>query len=321
MALFDRGDLEQISLMIAIGDKYKSAKLLEALPESLRAQVIYLANQLSVQTPQSIQRLNQSLKIDVGSILGLKQDAEKLASMVALVSPPIAADLLKRLIVLDQELAHRLAENIFFFDDIIKMPDYALQICLFEIGRHGIGLSDIASALWGCDHEIKDKFLRNISKRRAQVIEDELSYFEDLPAEVVFEAKQKCAALISQYAAQQGLVIPRPNGDTIIWLETVGRLPNDLQQVVDKKLETIVAMKESDLAKFLLEIPHITLTLCLLCAKNEIKQKILHCAPRSGQRQYAETEPLALRNGVYFQQVLDAFCEMDEIYQSNFNKK
>lgn len=321
MALFDRGDLEQISLMIAIGDKYQSAKLLESLPENLRAQVIYLASQLSVQTPQSIQRLNHSLKIDVGSIFGLKQDVQKLASIVALVASPIAADLLRRLMLLDQDFSHHLAEKIFFFDDIIKMPDYALQICLFEFGRHGIGLSDIASALWGSDSKLKDKFLKNISKRRAQVIEDELSYFEDLSDEAVLEAKQKCAAFISEYAAKQGLVVPRPNGDTIIWTETAGRLPNDLQQVVDAKLEPIVAMKEADLAKFLLEVPHLTFVFCLLCARSEVKQKIFNCAPRSAQRQYEEMEPLTLRNGVYFQQVLDAFGALDEIHQSNFIKK
>lgn len=69
----------------------------------------------------------------------------------------------------DPELATQIRALMFTFDDVLKLDDRSLQELLREISSE-----DLAKALKVVDEGLRDKFYRNMSKRGAEMLKEEL---------------------------------------------------------------------------------------------------------------------------------------------------
>lgn len=70
---------------------------------------------------------------------------------------------------LDADLAQRIEEEMFVFGNLVNLEDSAIQLILKEVDT-----ADLTVALKGSSQELRDKLFRNMSKRAADMLRDDL---------------------------------------------------------------------------------------------------------------------------------------------------
>jgi flagellar motor switch protein FliG len=168
------GERPQV-LAVVLGYTNRSSGLafLACLPEGTAIEVVYrFALMYSVQ-PAAMMELREMLAETLGAHLeehsttigGVRNAAELLNGMGEL-----AADkMLDAIRQVDPELADRLREKMFTFDDLLNLSDQALQAILRAVPSERLG-----PALRATPTTVRERVLGNISKKAADYLRDEL---------------------------------------------------------------------------------------------------------------------------------------------------
>jgi flagellar motor switch protein FliG len=69
----------------------------------------------------------------------------------------------------DPDLAQKIMDKMFVFDDVIKLDDKAIQMVLKEVAS-----DTLIVALKGAQPELKEKILANMSSRAAETLREDL---------------------------------------------------------------------------------------------------------------------------------------------------
>lgn len=163
-----------IALVLSYIDPDQAADVLHFLPERQAGDaVLRLANLDSLQ-PSALRELNEVLdeqlsgdsqSVQVSAIGGPKVSAEILNR----VDTALSATIMEHLRAQDEELATKVQDQMFVFDDLINVDDRSMQTLLREISSDTLIL-----ALKGSNAGLKEKFLGNMSKRAAEMLRDDL---------------------------------------------------------------------------------------------------------------------------------------------------
>ena len=111
----------------------------------------------------------------------------------------------------DPDLAEEIKKKMFVFEDIITLDDRSIQ----KVMRH-VDTSDLAKALKAVDPEVQDKIYRNMSKRAAQMLKEDMEYMGLIRLKDVEEAQQKIVNIIRKLEEQGEIVLSRNAEDEII---------------------------------------------------------------------------------------------------------
>jgi flagellar motor switch protein FliG len=96
---------------------------------------------------------------------GVRTAAEILNFMSSAEEDAVVASLR----ALDADLAQRIVDEMFVFENLIDIEDTAIQLILKEIDT-----ASLTIALKGAPDELRDKFFRNMSNRAAEILRDDL---------------------------------------------------------------------------------------------------------------------------------------------------
>jgi len=110
----------------------------------------------------------------------------------------------------DQDIADAIRREMFTFEDIIRLDNRTLQTIIMQID-----IRDIALALKGADEALKNKFIRNMSERMAEALEEELESLGPTRWSQINEAQRKICDLILQLEEQGKVVLPG-RGEVIV---------------------------------------------------------------------------------------------------------
>jgi flagellar motor switch protein FliG len=100
----------------------------------------------------------------------------------------------------DGEMHGKIKDLLFIFDNLLDIDDRGIQAVLREVG------SDVlAIALRGAEPEVQDKILRNMSKRAAEILKDDMEARGPVKLADV-EAAQKEIIVIVQRLAEEGTI-------------------------------------------------------------------------------------------------------------------
>ncbi|CNI73411.1 flagellar motor switch protein FliG [Yersinia mollaretii] len=101
----------------------------------------------------------------------------------------------------DQELAQKIIDEMFLFENLVDIEDRSIQRILQEIENESLII-----ALKGADAPLRDKFFRNMSRRQADIMMEDLGSRGPVRMSQV-EAEQKSILLIVKRLAESGEVI------------------------------------------------------------------------------------------------------------------
>jgi flagellar motor switch protein FliG len=94
----------------------------------------------------------------------------------------------------------RIKDLLFVFDNLLAIDDRGIQSLLREVGS-----DTLAVALRGAEPEVQEKILRNMSKRAAEILKDDMEARGPVKLAEV-EAAQKEIVTTAQRLAEEGTI-------------------------------------------------------------------------------------------------------------------
>ncbi|CAQ84708.1 MULTISPECIES: flagellar motor switch protein FliG [Photorhabdus] len=110
----------------------------------------------------------------------------------------------------DSELAQKIIDEMFLFENLIDVDDRSIQRLLQEISTDSLLI-----ALKGCNQQLRDHFLNNMSQRAAEIMRDDLANRGPVRMSQV-ESEQKAILLIVRRLAESGEIILNGGDDSYV---------------------------------------------------------------------------------------------------------
>ena len=111
----------------------------------------------------------------------------------------------------DPELAEEIRKLMFVFEDITLLDDRSLQMVLREVEN-----KDLSLALKGVPNEVANKIFKNMSKRAADMLREEIEFMGPVRIRDVEEAQQKIVNIIRKLEDSGEIIVSRGKGDEVI---------------------------------------------------------------------------------------------------------
>jgi flagellar motor switch protein FliG len=150
-----------------------SSEILKLFTERQRNEVMLRIATMEGIQPTALKDLNEVLfqvlqgtdKVRKSSLGGVKAAAE----MINLMGANIEGTVIESIRGHDPDLAQKIMDKMFVFDDLIKLDNKAIQTLLKEVASDAL-----ISALKGAQPELKEKILSNMSSRAAETLREDL---------------------------------------------------------------------------------------------------------------------------------------------------
>ncbi|QXZ09040.1 flagellar motor switch protein FliG [Comamonas sp. Y33R10-2] len=200
-----RAEHPQIVAAILVHLEYEqAAAVLMQFHERFRSEVMLRVATLEGIQPTALKDLNEVLfkvlaggdKIRKTSLGGVKTAAEMLNQMAGNADVAVL-DTIRNY---DPELAQKIMDKMFVFDDLIKLDDRSVQMVLREVVSE-----TLIVALKGGSMEVRDKILANMSMRAAESLREDLEGRGPMRLSEV-EAQQKEILKVVRRLVEEGQV-------------------------------------------------------------------------------------------------------------------
>jgi flagellar motor switch protein FliG len=110
----------------------------------------------------------------------------------------------------DAELGELIKDALFVFDNLLKVDDRGMQAILRDVQAH-----TLAIALKGADEEISEKIYKNMSKRAAEILRDDIASKGPVRLSEV-ETAQKEILAVAMRLAEEGTIVLAAGGDEFV---------------------------------------------------------------------------------------------------------
>jgi flagellar motor switch protein FliG len=169
-----RNEHPQIVAAILVHLEYdQTAQILKQLPDRMRNEVLMRVATLDGIQPAALKDLNEVLSNMLAgsdrtrkSQLGGVKSAAEILNMMGSSMETTVLDYIRES---DGELAQKIMDNMFTFDDMIKLDDKSIQMVLKEVQSESLVIS-----LKGATPELRERIFKNMSSRAAETLREDL---------------------------------------------------------------------------------------------------------------------------------------------------
>jgi flagellar motor switch protein FliG len=192
-------------------DYDQAADVLKTFTERQRNEVLVRIATLDGIQPNALQDLNEVMskvlaggeKMRKTSLGGVKAAAE----MINMMGTSVETAVLDFIREADNDLAQKIMDNMFTFDDLEKIDDKGIQTMLKEVQSESLVI-----ALKGATPEMREKVFRNMSTRAAETLREDLESRGPVRVSEV-EAEQKEMLKIVRRLSDEGQIVLAGGGD------------------------------------------------------------------------------------------------------------
>ncbi len=206
-----RGEHPQtIALIFSILSSKKACEAVGLLPEKIQGEVITRMAYM--------ERVDQSVLRDIENVLRDELQSvvfgegrqlggvEVVANILNQMDKTLEEDILGKLEESNPELAERIKQLMFTFEDLSQLDDKGIQILLKEISSE-----DLSIALKGASDAIKGKIFANMSERAAAMLKEDLEAMGPVRLSDVEQAQVKIAMTAKRLDSEGKIAISRGN--------------------------------------------------------------------------------------------------------------
>lgn len=206
---------QTIALIMAYLDPDQAATVLSSLTPEQQADVAKRIAIMDRTSPDVIRDVERVLERKLSSLV--TQDFTTAGGIEAVVEVLNRVDrttektIIENLEVDNPDLAEDIKRKMFVFEDIVQLDDRSLQMVLREVDQ-----KDLSLALKATPEEVAAKVYKNMSKRAADMLREEIEFMGPVKIRDVEEAQQKIVGVIRNLEDKGEIVISRGNGDEMI---------------------------------------------------------------------------------------------------------
>lgn len=194
-----------VAIVLAYLEKEHAAEVLALLPEQLRVDVVLRVATLDKVQPDALQELNEILETQVTGGKGFEASTvgglKTAAGILNYMDSSIESELMEKVRELEPEMGQEIENLMFVFENLLDVDDRNIQVLLREISSDSLVI-----ALKGADEQMRDKLFKNMSKRAADMLRDDLEVKGPVRVSEV-EVAQKEILAIARRMAEEGTIV------------------------------------------------------------------------------------------------------------------
>ena len=206
---------QTIAMILSYLTSAQAALVIGALPPEKQADVAKRIAMMDRTSPDVIKEVERVLEKKLSSLVN--QDYTIVGGVDAIVNILNTVDrttekhIMESLEIEEPELADEIRKKMFVFEDILLLDDRAIQRVLRDVDN-----ADLGVALKAANEEVQNVIFKNLSKRLAAMIKEDMEFMGLVRMKDVEEAQQKVVSVIRKLEDSGEIVISRGGGDEIV---------------------------------------------------------------------------------------------------------
>ncbi|MBC7690454.1 MAG: flagellar motor switch protein FliG [Methylotenera sp.] len=196
------------ALILAHLEPNKKCEVLKRLPEAIQTEVVLRISNLDFISPSLIAQVDEVLKQELATLGSIDTQQlggiQPIAEMLNVMDKTSEQNILARVEEKDPQLAEEIRKLMFVFDDIVFVDDRGMQMLLKEVPN-----DKLVMALKTAPEEIKEKIFKNISKRAADLLKEDLESMGPVRISDVENAQQEIINVAKRLEAEGKIMISR----------------------------------------------------------------------------------------------------------------
>ncbi len=206
---------QTIAMILSYLSPGQAAMIVSALAPDKQADVakrIALMDRTSPDVIKEVERvLERKLSTLVNQDYTIVGGVDAIVAILNTVDRSTEKHIMESLEIEEPELADEIRKKMFVFEDILLLDDRAIQRVLRDVDNN-----DLAVALKAANEDVQNAIFKNLSKRLAAMIKEDMEYMGPVRMKDVEEAQQKIVGIIRKLEDSAEIVISRGGGDEII---------------------------------------------------------------------------------------------------------
>jgi flagellar motor switch protein FliG len=162
-----------IAIVLSFLDADQAAQVITQFPERQRADIMMRVATLEGVQPAALQELDEILERQLSGNTRVQSSnmggVKTAANILNMVDGAIESGIMDQILEADADLGQEIQDNMFVFDNLIEVDDRGIQTLLREVASDQLLL-----ALRGADPSLRDKIFKNMSRRAAEMLKDDL---------------------------------------------------------------------------------------------------------------------------------------------------
>jgi len=202
---------QTIALVLSYLDADKAASILATFSPEWQIEIARRIAMMDVASPEIVQQVEQVLQEKLTTTTSQRHVAQNgidsIVSILNSVDRSTEKNILDTLQDEEPDLAEEIKQRMFVFDDIAFLDNRSIQRVLMEVQNQ-----DLSLALRMTSQGVKDAVFKNISKRREEGLQEELSSTEPVRLKDVEDAQGRIVTVVRKLE-EDGVIIISRNGE------------------------------------------------------------------------------------------------------------
>lgn len=195
-----------IAIVMAHLDSDQAAEALKLLPERTRADVLLRIATLDGIPPNALSELNEIMERQFAGNQNLKSSTiggvKCAANILNFLESGQDQGVLQAIGKVDADLAGKIQDQMFVFDNLVDLDDRAIQTLLREVSGDKLGL-----ALRGAEARVREKITRNMSQRAAEILLEDMEARGPVRLSDVEAAQKEILTLVRRLADEGAITL------------------------------------------------------------------------------------------------------------------
>jgi flagellar motor switch protein FliG len=206
---------QTIALILAYLEPNKASVILQNLPHDVQSDVARRIAIMDRTSPEVLREVERVLEKKLSTLSSEDYTAAggvgSIVEILNLVDRSSEKQIVEALEEEDPELAEEIKKRMFVFEDIVMLDDRSIQKVMREVDQQ-----ELSKALKSVDTEVQDKIFRNMSKRAAQMLKEDMEFMGPIRLKDVEEAQQKIVSIIRHLEDTGEIVVARAGEDELV---------------------------------------------------------------------------------------------------------
>lgn len=203
------------AIVVAYLDPDQAAEVLGHFDHKVRLDIVLRVSSLNTVQPAALKELNLILEKQFSGSASTTRTAlggvKRAADIMNYLDSSVEGPLMEAIRDADQDLSGQIEDLMFVFDNLADVDDRGIQALLREVSSEVLVL-----ALKGADDGIKEKFFRNMSKRAAELLRDDLEAKGPVRLSEVEGAQKEVLAVARRMADAGEIVLGGKGGEEMV---------------------------------------------------------------------------------------------------------
>lgn len=203
------------TIVMSYLDAEQSAEILSQFPEKVRLDLMMRVANLEEVQPAALQELNEIMEKQFAGQAGTQAakmgGLKSAADIMNYLDTNIEGQLMDAIREQDEEMSQQIQDLMFVFDNLADVDDRAIQAILREVQQDAL-----LKAIKGAESELRDKITKNMSKRAAEMLLDDLEAMGPVRISEVETAQKEILSVARRLADAGEIMLGGGGGDEFL---------------------------------------------------------------------------------------------------------